>query len=147
MRSLWSAAAQAEIHDRLNGLTPNAERRWGSLTPHQAVAHLADSLRMALGEITEDPIPGALRHQPLKWLAIYVLRMPRGVKGPSAYFTTPPTEFDRDRSQLESLIKTCVTRPAEDTWGENPFFGPLTKRQWGALAYKHIDHHLRQFGQ
>jgi hypothetical protein len=28
----------------------------------------------------------------------------------------------------------------------SPLFGPLTGREWGALAYKHADHHLRQFG-
>ena len=28
----------------------------------------------------------------------------------------------------------------------HPFFGRMTKEQLGILAYKHIDHHLRQFG-
>jgi hypothetical protein len=28
----------------------------------------------------------------------------------------------------------------------HPFFGPMTKDQIGVFAYKHADHHLRQFG-
>jgi len=28
----------------------------------------------------------------------------------------------------------------------HPFFGPMTKEQIGFFAYKHSDHHLRQFG-
>jgi len=28
----------------------------------------------------------------------------------------------------------------------HPFFGPMTKEQIGIMDYKHIDHHLRQFG-
>ncbi len=28
----------------------------------------------------------------------------------------------------------------------HPFFGPMTREQVGHLAYKHADHHLRQFG-
>lgn len=28
----------------------------------------------------------------------------------------------------------------------HPFFGKMTKEQSGYLAYKHTDHHLRQFG-
>ena len=28
----------------------------------------------------------------------------------------------------------------------HPFFGPMTKEQVGVFAYKHADHHLRQFG-
>jgi hypothetical protein len=26
------------------------------------------------------------------------------------------------------------------------FFGPLTPDEWAILMYKHLDHHLRQFG-
>jgi len=26
------------------------------------------------------------------------------------------------------------------------FFGKLSGKEWGELMYKHIDHHLRQFG-
>lgn len=116
------------------------------MTPHAAIAHLADSLRMTLGEITEAPLPGVLRYQPMKWLAINVLPMPKGVKGPAGYFTHAPTQFDQDRAELLRLIAVCANRPADATWGENPFFGRLTKAQWGRLAYKHVDHHLRQFG-
>ena len=29
---------------------------------------------------------------------------------------------------------------------EHPKFGPLTQSEWGRLAWKHRDHHLRQFG-
>jgi hypothetical protein len=101
---------------------------------------------MTLGEITEAPVPGLLRHQPVKWLAIHVLPMPKGVKGPAGYFTHAPTDFAADRAELIRLIDWCSSRPAEASWGENPFFGPLTKEEWGALAYKHVDHHLRQFG-
>ena len=146
MKTLWSDRYRREIQERLNNLSPDAARVWGTLTPHAALAHLADSLRMALGEITEAPIPGALRCQPLKWLAINVLPMPKGIKGPIGYFTNPPTEFGEDLRELERLIDVSIDRPAEASWGENPFFGHLTKAQWGVLTYKHIDHHLRQFG-
>jgi len=29
---------------------------------------------------------------------------------------------------------------------EHPFFGPLTNEEWNALQWKHLSHHLRQFG-
>jgi hypothetical protein len=146
MKSLWKARDRENIERRLNVLAADAERQWGTLTPQAAVAHLADSMRMALGQIQDAPLRTALRYPPLKWLALYVLPMPKGVRGPDAYFTTPPTTLDEDRGELIRLIEECRRRPADASWGENPFFGPLTKAQWGALAYKHIDHHLRQFG-
>lgn len=146
MNSLWRTQDRDQIQRRLNGLAAEADRKWGTLTPHAALAHLADSMRMALGQIQDAPVRTALRYAPMKWLALYVLPMPKGVKGPDAYFTTPPTTFDEDRAELIRLIDECLHRPADAPWGTNPFFGSLSKAQWGALAYKHIDHHLRQFG-
>ena len=35
--------------------------------------------------------------------------------------------------------KGCTTHP-------HSFFGPLTPDEWAILMYKHLDHHLRQFG-
>jgi hypothetical protein len=31
-------------------------------------------------------------------------------------------------------------------WPVSPVFGALSGKDWGALSYKHLDHHLRQFG-
>jgi hypothetical protein len=28
----------------------------------------------------------------------------------------------------------------------HPFFGQMTPNEWGILFYKHLDHHLKQFG-
>jgi len=28
----------------------------------------------------------------------------------------------------------------------HPFFGKMTSQQWSKAMYKHIDHHLQQFG-
>lgn len=146
MKSLWTSRNRDAIVRRLDRLAPDAERAWGTLTPHAAVAHLADSLRMTLGEITEDPIPGILRHHPVKWLAVNLLPMPKGVKGPAGYFTNPPNDWEEDLGELKRLIDVCAARDPAAPWGENPFFGRLTKREWGRLALKHFDHHLRQFG-
>ena len=146
MKSLWSESHRHAILARLDRLSPDAERVWGTLTPHAAMSHLADSLRMALGEITEAPIHGMLRRQPIKWLAINVLRMPKGVQGPAGYFTNPPDVWEADLAEVKRLIDVCASRSATDAWGENPFFGRLDKEQWGRLSHKHFDHHLRQFG-
>ena len=146
MKSLWTAQDRQEILRRLNQLSPEAVESWGTLTPHAALAHLADSMRMALAEISEAPISGVLRQQPFKGLAINVRPMPKGVKGPAGYFTNAPTAFAKDRVELVRLIDLCANRPADASWGDHPFVGRLTKAQWGTLAYKHVDHHLRQFG-
>jgi hypothetical protein len=64
-------------------------------------------------------------------------------------FMADPTqcEFERERAQLIQAIDRLVTAGAAGcTQHPHPFFGPLKPQQWAILMYKHVDHHLRQFG-
>jgi hypothetical protein len=54
-----------------------------------------------------------------------------------------PTIWAEDLATVEQLIGRLATTPTTAT---HPFFGPLTHGGWGRLAWKHLDHHLRQFG-
>lgn len=55
--------------------------------------------------------------------------------------------LDAERVRLCSLIDRFVSGgPSACTTHPHPFFGPLTPAEWAVLMYKHLDHHLRQFG-
>ncbi len=56
-------------------------------------------------------------------------------------------DLDAERVRLCSLIDRFVSGgPSVCTTHPHPFFGPLTPAEWAILMYKHLDHHLRQFG-
>lgn len=56
-------------------------------------------------------------------------------------------DFDAEREQLIALIDQFVAGgAAKCTTHPHAFFGKLTPEQWAELMYKHLDHHLRQFG-
>jgi hypothetical protein len=56
-------------------------------------------------------------------------------------------DFIAERHRLNALIDRVVAvGPAGCTDHPHSFFGPMTPDQWGILMYKHLDHHLRQFG-
>lgn len=92
------------------------------------------------------PVHGPLRNPVLRWLALYVLPLPRGVATVPILLTTKPSVWEDDVRQLVELIERAARSPGDAAWGESPVFGNLTREQWGALSYKHVDHHLRQFG-
>jgi hypothetical protein len=56
-------------------------------------------------------------------------------------------DFAREQEQLKLKVRQfheggeqrCTQHP-------HPFFGALTPEQWSRGMYKHLDHHLRQFG-
>ena len=56
-------------------------------------------------------------------------------------------DFESERTQLLATIDSFVTKgSACCSQHPHPFFGPLKPQHWAILMYKHLDHHLRQFG-
>jgi hypothetical protein len=55
--------------------------------------------------------------------------------------------MEAERSRLRGLIdRFAAAGPSGCTTHPHTFFGPLTPDEWAELMYKHVDHHLRQFG-
>ncbi|MDX1428780.1 MAG: hypothetical protein R3282_00775 [Rhodothermales bacterium] len=145
--SIFDAADRRSLRRRVSSLRPESERKWGTMGVHQAVAHMADQIRMGLGLIEMTAPKGLFRFAPARYLIIHVLPWPEGkAQGPPEAFTTRPAEFQVDLEQLHELIDAIGGRnPAED-WPVHSIFGPMTGHDWGVLTYRHLDHHLRQFG-
>jgi len=56
-------------------------------------------------------------------------------------------DLDTERTRLLALIDRFTTSgPRGCTKNPHSFFGLLTPDEWAILMYKHLDHHLRQFG-
>ena len=156
MRSLVHERDRADLERRLSALTPDRSRRWGRMTAPQMVCHLTDSFRGVLGERTD---PGAPQPPPapfigrtvVKWAALYLpLPWPHGTPtAPSADQErggTPPTEFARDMASLREVSDRFRRQLAVVAKRPHFFFGPLTEAEWARWGYRHMDHHLRQFG-
>jgi hypothetical protein len=63
------------------------------------------------------------------------------------FVITDNPDFAAERQRLYRLIdRATAGGPAICTDHPHSFFGKLTQEQWGILIYKHLDHHLRQFG-
>ena len=57
---------------------------------------------------------------------------------------TPPTDFEQDKQKLLLTIHRFASYA--EPFAPSPVFGPMSNRAWGRLMWRHIDHHLRQFG-
>lgn len=146
MPTLFDPAAAAGIRKRLDRLTPDRTPRWGTMSAGRMVAHVADQLRMALGELPCRPKRTPFKNPLLKRLIIYLLPWPRGVPTAPELLTTPAGDWDADTAALRTLIDRFAAKGAAAPFPEHPAFGRLNGRMWGVLAWRHLDHHLRQFG-
>ena len=147
MKSIFEISTQEELFNRINAITQQHQAQWGKMNVNQMVKHCALCDEMYLGKI--------------KIKRVFLGRL----IGPIFLrkFLKEGKVFDRN-SPTSSSIKASVEREdleKDKTYWRNlineynrfnnpgfvhPFFGPMTKDEIGILAYKHADHHLRQFG-
>ena len=146
MKTLWDASARQELRDRLGRLTPSANRRWGKMSAPQMVAHLVDSMRMANGEIEIPSKKLPLRFTPIKQLVIYLAPFPKSAPTAPQLITRPPADWPSECNALCRGMDQFAERDPSGPFPEHPAFGKLTARAWGVQVYRHIDHHLKQFG-
>jgi hypothetical protein len=148
LRSLRQSDGREAILNRLATLTPGHARQWGRMEPAQLLPHLAGGLRMALGERkVETPPPAGIRAAALRYLAIHCLPWPKGkIESPPGAFSTPSAGWERDRAIVVELIQRFAATAPEKLGDVHPTFGRMTPRDWDVLQYRHLDHHLRQFG-
>ena len=63
------------------------------------------------------------------------------------YYRIDERDLGKERDQLSGLIdKFAAGGAAGCTRNPHSFFGKMTPEEWAILMYKHLDHHLRQFG-
>ncbi|MDA1184758.1 MAG: DUF1569 domain-containing protein [Acidobacteria bacterium] len=148
-RSLDAPAAVDALILRVGRLTPASVRQWGTMTPHEMLCHLADSFAAVLGEREVSSAETWMARNVLRRIALHTsLRWPQGVptrpEVDAKLGGTKPLEFDRDRGVVVEHVRRF---PSPDTrYGRHPAFGPLTREEWLVWGYRHVDHHLRQFG-
>jgi hypothetical protein len=118
----------------------------GRFTAAKVVAHLSDALRMAFGDLPTMSKNLPLRHPPLKQIAIYWLPMPKGLPTATELISRAPGAWEREMGDCRALVKRFGHESPTRAWPDHPAFGTMTARQWGVIAYRQMDHHLRQFG-
>jgi hypothetical protein len=150
MQSLHHAPDLTDLIGRLGTITPERTRRWGRMTAHQMICHLGDSLRVTLGERSAGPNGNWLSHTLIKTICLRSsLPWPRSVKTSAELDSeqggSRATEFQTDLDELIRLVERCAEHDC-DHWPDHPFFGPMDRWSWGRFNYRHIRHHLQQFG-
>jgi hypothetical protein len=147
MRTIWQDDTRRELQGRLATLTPDRRAQWGKMSAPEMVCHLSESMKMAIGDLPCAAKNSPLRHAPLKQIIVYFAPWPKGVPTAPELLARVPASWSSDLLELNALVDRVAERRNDaSTWPEHPAFGKLSTRAWGRLVYRHIDHHLRQFG-
>ncbi len=150
MKNLFDPTVANHVKTRLAQLNPQSDRRWGKMTAARMLAHCSISMQWAVGEVVPEKgaLPARLMGRLIKPM---VLRnddpLRKNSPTASSLVVTDERDLDKERDRLSGLIDTFSTGgPAACTRHPHSFFGSMTPQEWAILMYKHLDHHLRQFG-
>jgi hypothetical protein len=146
VKNLWESDARQEISERIDMLTPDSPALWGKMNASQMMAHIVDALRMATGELPVKEKKRPMRFTPLKQLIIYGPPFPKNVPTAPELLVRQPDDWDAECASLRRMMDVFAAQKPGKKLPRHPVFGELSRRAWGVLGFRHLDHHLRQFG-
>lgn len=146
MKSVFNEEDRGAMLARIDRVSSGMQPRWGKMNAEMMLGHLVESARMALGELQPRSKRLPFRYFPLKQLIVYVLPFPKGAPTAPELLPKETGTTEQAKSELARLLRLLAERANQTVWPEHPAFGKLNTRAWGVLTYKHVDHHLRQFG-
>jgi len=149
MKSIFDKQTRDEIIDRINSLNENSKAQWGKMNVYQMAKHCTIWNEWVLGKnylVYKQEFLGKIFGK---------MALKSNIKDENPLSKNMPagkafTVKDTD-GNVEVQKKKWVDLVAEYEQYSNDdfihdFFGRMTKEQIGVFAYKHSDHHLRQFG-
>ncbi len=143
---LTEAAPQA-----LAELRHDSAARWGDMTPQEMVEHLLWTFELSCGGVdVECSTPSRLLYRARRFLSDD-RRTPHGFRNPLLLAGLPPLRFATLQEATSALLAEMdlflQQAPAHETVRRiHPIFGPLDMEEWSRVHFKHVFHHLEQFG-
>jgi hypothetical protein len=145
VKDMFDPAVKQDIIVRINKLSPQSQRKWGKMDIAQMLAHVQLPISCAYGE---HKVKGGFLLKLVGPLVKSILYNNKPYKQSlptdKSYVVTDSKNFETEKQKLLELINRFS--------GENvvllnhPVWGKLTKEQWSKATWKHLDHHLQQFG-
>lgn len=150
LNSLHRLCDQDELKQRISMLTVDKDARWGAMNATQMLKHCRLVLEIPLGKIEVPEPPKIVRYIGVVTkmeMKIFKNGIPRNMP---TFAELRPGECAGFRTEMVKLLHTideyCALAAAEKLPEIHPLFGKMQPKDWGFLEYKHLHHHLKQFG-
>ena len=146
MKSLFDNETYFRTLARLHILEENSQKQWGKMSVGQMLHHCQGTFNIMLEKDDYGLKPNFLAK--LFFKKMLYNDTPYRKNLPTAKFLKEydPKNFEIEKKKLLALLKEFNDNSEKEEWKPHPGFGYFTKQQWGQMQYKHLDHHLKQFG-
>lgn len=148
MKNLFHQEAYNECMQRLQSLTATSQAKWGKMNVAQMFAHCIEAFKVPL---SEKKLPRMFLGVLIGWMIKSKLYndspWKRNLPTAPNFIIKDERDFNKEKEKLIQFIQQFHhAGPNGISKYPHPFFGKFTPEQWGQSMYKHLDHHLTQFG-
>ena len=146
MSSIYNQNDNALLLSRINKLTPESKPLWGKMTVDQMLKHTEAAMAVAFSE--KELKVNFIMKLLGKMLKNKVFNNDFGKNSPTApeFVFTANYDFEKEKAVLIEKLSRFAEGEKSITLTKHPFWGKMTPEDWDKLMWKHMDHHLRQFG-
>jgi hypothetical protein len=148
VKSLYDPPTVQELRNRIERLRPDSPSAWGKMNVAQMLAHCSAWTEMAAG--VNSPPRVFLGRIFGRWAKASVLGdepIRRNMPTEKSLIVNDDRRFADEKLRLLSWTdRFAAAGPERCTKHPHCFFGSMTPDEWAIMGYKHLDHHLRQFG-
>lgn len=147
-KNLLNAQSAQHIVSRVNKLNVHTPQVWGEMNATEMLLHCNSCNNQILTE-ERGSQKTSVKQYLLRILALYIApSFKKGLKSEHAHVTKGKIDIKKFEEQKQEFIRLVKEFPLtqKELTLTHPAFGNISTTQWGVAAYKHMDHHLRQFG-
>ena len=148
MENIFHPTEAAAIISRLEKVEPQSKALWGKMSAAQMLAHIQIQVEVAVGTRTiKRNIFGVLFGKMAKKSLMKDKPFSKNLPTHPTFIIKDSPDFYKEKNAALHLMHTLINNGTEGLSKlPHPFFGKMTDDEWGILVWKHMDHHLRQFG-
>ncbi|MEJ7914329.1 MAG: DUF1569 domain-containing protein [Chitinophagaceae bacterium] len=147
--NIFATEVSEKTIQRINKLKPESQPHWGKMNASQMLAHCNVTYEMAFENKHPKPniFMGIILKLFVKKIVTSETPYKRNSQTAPAFKITDSRDFESEKSRLINYINKAQ-QLGETHFDNRPSlsFGPLNKSEWNNMFYKHLDHHLTQFG-
>lgn len=147
MKNIFNQSAHNEIVERINRLSPNSSAQWGKMSVSQMLHHCQKPFEI----FTDDNDFGLKPMKIIQWFFKKTLYNDKpwrkGLPTAPDFVVKDDRDFEKEKEILLERIEAFRALQGSRKVYDHPAFGKFTEEQIGQMSYKHLDHHLTQFGE
>jgi hypothetical protein len=149
IKNIFDKKVHDEIIGRINKLSNTTQALWGKMNVSQMLAHCNVTYEMAYEN--KHPKPNPVLRLVLKLMVkngvVNETPYKKNLRTAPAFLITDSRDFEKEKERLINYLNKTFQLGANHFDGrESLSFGKLTITEWNNMFYKHLDHHLSQFG-